>query len=226
MRTISIISQKGGAGKTTLAIHLAVAGTAAGLSTLILDADPQATASQWSHWRGATDPEVIDCASPTLLARKVAQAAELGADLIIIDTPPHADIMAREACKLADLILIPCRPQAFDLSAVEATADLAKATGKPAYVLFMGGPQRAPTTYKDARELIDGGDGLAGMGVAVAPVMLTQRAIYHHSTAQGKTATEVEPQGKAAIEIAALWAWTCEHANISTGKQSKRKRVA
>jgi chromosome partitioning protein len=226
MRTISIISQKGGAGKTTLAIHLAAAGTAAGLSTLILDADPQATASQWSQWRGMTDPEVIDCASPTLLARKVAQAAELGADLIVIDTPPHADIMAREACKLADLILIPCRPQAFDLSAVEATADLAKATGKPAYVLFMGGPQRAPTTYKDARELIDGGDGLAGMGVAVAPVMLTQRAIYHHSTAQGKTATEVEPQGKAADEIAALWAWTCEHANISTGKQSKRKRAA
>jgi chromosome partitioning protein len=226
MRTISIISQKGGAGKTTLAIHLAAAGTAAGLSTLILDADPQATASQWSQWRGMTDPEVIDCASPTLLARKVAQAAELGADLIVIDTPPHADIMAREACKLADLILIPCRPQAFDLSAVEATADLAKATGKPAYVLFMGGPQRAPTTYKDARELIDGGDGLAGMGVAVAPVMLTQRAIYHHSTAQGKTATEVEPQGKAADEIAALWTWTCEHANISTSKQSKRKRAA
>jgi len=69
MRTISIISQKGGAGKTTLAIHIAAAATAAGLSALILDANPQATASQW---RGMTDPEVIDCASPTLLARKVA----------------------------------------------------------------------------------------------------------------------------------------------------------
>lgn len=81
MRTISIISQKGGAGKTTLAIHIAAASTAAGLSTLIVDADPQATASQWSQWRGMTDPEVIDCASPTLLARKIAQAGELGADL-------------------------------------------------------------------------------------------------------------------------------------------------
>ena len=226
MRTVSIISQKGGAGKTTLAIHLAAAGTAAGLSTLILDADPQATASQWSQWRGMTDPEVIDCASPTLLARKLAQAGELGADLVVIDTPPHADIMAREACKLADLILIPCKPQAFDLSAVETTADLAKAAGKPAFVLFMGGPQRAPTTYRDARELIEGGEGLVGMGVAVAPVMLTQRAIYHHSTAQGKTAIEIEPEGKAAEEVAAFWRWACEHADISTGKRVKTGRRA
>ncbi|WP_375403732.1 ParA family partition ATPase [uncultured Sphingomonas sp.] len=226
MRTISIISQKGGAGKTTLAIHLAAAGTAAGLATLILDADPQATASQWSQWRGMADPEVVDCASPTLLSRKVQQAAELGADLVVIDTPPHADIMAREACKIADLILIPCRPQAFDLSAVETTAELVKAAGKPAFVLFMGGPQRAPTTYRDARELIEGGEGLAGMGVAVAPVMLTQRAIYHHSTAQGKTAIEMEPVGKAAEEVAALWKWTCEHANVSTGKRGRSGRRA
>lgn len=226
MRTISIISQKGGAGKTTLAIHLAGAGAAAGLSTLILDADPQATASQWSQWRGLADPEVVDCASPTLLPRKVQQAAELGADLIVIDTPPHADIMAREACKIADLILIPCRPQAFDLSAVETTAELVKAAGKPAFVLFMGGPQRAPTTYRDARELIEGGEGLAGMGVDVAPVMLTQRAIYHHSTAQGKTAAEVEPEGKAAEEVAALWKWAREHANVSTGKQVRSRRRA
>lgn len=224
MQTISIISQKGGAGKTTLAIHLAGAGTRAGLSTLILDADPQATASQWNHWRGGAEPEVVDCASPTLLPRKVQQAADLGADLVIIDTPPHADIMAREACKIADLILIPCRPQAFDLSAVETTAELVKAAGKPAFVLFMGGPQRAPTTYRDARELIEGSGNIEGMGVPVAPVMLTLRAIYHHSTAQGKTAMEVEPEGKAAEEIAALWAWIREHVNLPTSKHNRRKR--
>ena len=224
MKTISIISQKGGAGKTTLAIHLAGAATSAGLSALILDADPQATASQWNHWRGGADPEVVDCASPTLLPRKVQQAADLGADLVIIDTPPHADIMAREACKAADLILIPCRPQAFDLSAVETTAELVKAAGKPAFVLFMGGPQRAPTTYRDARELIEGSEGVEGMGVPVAPVMLTMRAIYHHSTAQGKTAIEAEPDGKAAEEIAALWTWTSERVNLPTSKQGRKRR--
>jgi len=224
MRTISIISQKGGAGKTTLAIHLAGVATNTGLSALILDADPQATASQWNYWRGGAEPEVVDCASPTLLPRKVQQAADLGADLVIIDTPPHADIMAREACRIADLILIPCRPQAFDLSAIETTAELVKAAGKPAFVLFMGGPQRAPTTYRDARELLEGSKGVEGMGVPVAPVMLTLRAIYHHSTAQGKTAMEVEPEGKAAEEIASLWTWIGEHVNLPTSKHSRKKR--
>lgn len=222
MKIIAVISQKGGAGKTTLAINLAGAGLLNGLSVLILDTDPQATASHWSEWRGADDLEVIDCASPPLLSRKIQQAASLGADLVLIDTPPHADIMAREACKLADLVLIPCRPQAFDLKAVETTAALVQASGKPAFVLFMGGPQRAPTTYKEARELIEGSDDIDGMGVAVAPVMLTQRAIYHHSTAQGKTATELEPDGKAAEEVAALWTWASERVNVSTRRQASR----
>ena len=226
MKVITVISQKGGAGKTTLAIHLAAAGAGAGLTTLILDTDPQATASHWSEWRGSSDLEVVDCASPSLLPRKLQQAAELGADLVVIDTPPHADIMAREACKVADLVLIPCRPQAFDLKAVEMTAELVQATGKTAFVLFMGGPQRAPTTYRDARELIEGSDGVAGMGVDVAPVMLTQRAIYHHSTAQGKTAIELEPEGKATEEVAALWAWTCEQVNVSAASRVNKKRGA
>ena len=106
----------------------------------------------------------------------------------------------------------------------KGTAELVKAAGKPAFVLFMGGPQRAPTTYRDARELIEGSEGVEGMGVPVAPVMLTMRAIYHHSTAQGKTAIEAEPDGKAAEEIAALWTWTSERVNLPTSKQGRKKR--
>ena len=60
MRTVAIISQKGGAGKTTLALHLATAAHAAGVVSLILDTDPQATASRWSQWRDGAEPEVID----------------------------------------------------------------------------------------------------------------------------------------------------------------------
>jgi chromosome partitioning protein len=224
MRTIAVISQKGGAGKTTLAIHLATAAAQAGHASLILDTDPQATASQWGQWREGAEPEVVDCASPPLLARKLDQAKELGADLVVIDTPPHADAMARQACKLADLILVPCRPQAFDLAAVETTAELVRASGKPAYLVFVGGPQRAPLAYKDARELIEGGDGLDGMGITVSPAMLTQRAIYHHSTAQGRTAGEAEPDGKAAEEVAELWAWTCSQVDMPTRKKVNRKK--
>ena len=104
MQTIAIVSQKGGAGKTTLAVNLATEAAKTRV-TLIIDTDPQATASRWGAWRGGGDPEVIDCGAPSLLAGKLGKAEELGADLVVIDTPPHADAMARQAAKLADLIL-------------------------------------------------------------------------------------------------------------------------
>ncbi len=219
MRIVAIVSQKGGAGKTTLAIHLAAAATLAGREALILDTDPQATASRWSQWRDGASPEVVDCGAPTLLAKKLDQARQLGAELVVIDTPPHADIMAREACKLADLVLVPCRPQAFDLAAVETTASLVTATGRPAFVVYVAGPPRAPATYAEATQLIHGNDEAEGFGIQVAPVMLTQRAAYHHSTAQGKVVQELEPDGKAAEEVAALWTWASEQVGMSARSQ-------
>jgi len=209
MKTIAIVSQKGGAGKTTLAVHLAAAASA-DLVSLIVDTDPQATASRWGEWRKGADPEIIDCGAPTLLAGKLGKAAELGGELAVIDTPPHADAMARQAARLADLILVPCRPKAFDLAAIEATAELVKASQKPAFVVLMAGPPRAPLIYKEAAEVIEG-----SFGLHLAPVMLPERAAFHHSTAQGRTADEFDHRGKAAAEIAALWRWTRGQMNMS-----------
>ena len=210
MPTIAIVSQKGGAGKTTLAIHLAAAAQAAGHVALIVDTDPQATASQWGQWREGRAPEVIDCGAPTLLARKIGQAIELGAELVVIDTPPHADAMAREACRVADLLLIPCRPRTFDLNAARTTADLVKATGKPAFVVFVAGPPRAAVLYGEAADVI------AQAGLPIAPVMLPERGDYHHSTGTGSTAQDYALSGKAAVEVAALWAWTKQQVEWST----------
>ena len=218
MQTVAVVSQKGGAGKTTLAIHLGVAASAAGWVSLIVDTDPQATASKWSTWRGDSDPEVIDCAAHALLLRKLQQAAELGAQFAVIDTPPHADIMAREACRAADLLLVPCRPRAFDLDAIQTTAELVKASGKPAFVIFTAGPPRAPVLYADAGQLV------RQFGLQVAPVTLPERAAFHHSTERGKTAAEVEPGGRAAEEVAALWSWLCQHVKLSKRKQTNAKR--
>lgn len=221
MRTISIISQKGGAGKTTLAIHLAAAASASERISLIIDTDPQATASRWSQWRDGADPEVIDCGAPSLLKSKLEKAEKLGAQVVVIDTPPHADAMARQAAKVADLILVPCRPKAFDLAAIEATADLVKESGKPAFVVFMAGPPKAPLIYEEAADLINGAHAGA-LGLSVAPVILPERAAFHHSTAQGKTAADYDAGGKAAAEIAQLWRWTCEQLNMPPGEPVSR----
>ena len=220
MKTVAVISQKGGAGKTTLAIHLAAAASAAGFVALVVDTDPQATACAWHTWRGEVDPDVIDCAAHSLLPKKLHQAADLGANLAVIDTPPHADIMAREACKAADLILIPCRPRAFDLDAVRTTAELVAVSRKPAFLIFMGGPPRAPLVYQEAKQVVE------QFGLKVAPVMLPERAAFHHSVGGGKTALEMDPQGKAAEEVASLWSWICEHVSMPTPKQVRQKRGA
>jgi len=225
MPTIAIVSQKGGAGKTTLAIHLAAAAQAAGRVTLIVDTDPQATASQWSHWREGRPPEVIDCGAPGLLARKIGQAVELGAEFVVIDTPPHAEAMAREACRIADLLLIPCRPRTFDLTAARTTADLARATGKPAFVVFVAGPPKASVLYAEAAEVIE------AAGLPVAPVMLPERADFHHGTGSGQTAQEYAPAGKAAADVAALWRWTeqqvewstIQHVDKPTGRPARKR---
>ncbi len=109
MTTIAIVSQKGGAGKTTLAISLAAVALRHGQLSLIIDADPQATASSWADWRGSEPPEVIDSA-PGRIAVKVDQAKAEGAKLVIIDTPPHADVTATRAMEAADLLRDKTRP--------------------------------------------------------------------------------------------------------------------
>lgn len=219
MITLALVSQKGGSGKTTLATHLAAAAVAAGYVTCLIDTDPQATAAAWGDWRGKADPEVITT-PPTRLIRTLEEVARLGAEIAVIDTPPHADAAAREAVKAADLILIPCRPRAFDLHAIQTTADLATFSGKKAYVVFNAAPPRAPALFGEASEIV------RRIGLDVAPVMIADRAAFHHSTAAGRTALETDASGKAAEEIKALWAWICNHVIMPTQNRVRKNETA
>lgn len=214
MPTIAIISQKGGAGKTTLALHLAAAAQATGRVALVVDTDPQATASQWASWRQDTPPEVID-SPPPRLAAKVAAALGQGADLVVIDTPPHADSAARAAAEVADLVLIPCRPSAFDLAAIQTSAKLVQLLRKPAFVVFTAGPPNAPRVYEEAGELVD------GYGTPPCPVVLPDRAAYRHASAEGRAVTEFDPAGKAADEVRELYKWTCRQLGMPTPRFRK-----
>ena len=215
MPTIAIISQKGGAGKTTLALHLAAAAEDAGHTALVIDLDPQATASQWAAWRKDVPPVVIDSAPPRLAA-KIEQATKQGAAFIVIDTPPHADMAATKAVEAADLVLIPCRPSAFDLAAIQTTASLVQRHGKPAFVIFTAGSPTAPRMYEEAAQLV------ADYGLEACPHHIADRAAFRHAAAEGKTAMEIEPTGKAAAEIQQIYKWACGHVNM----QTLRKRRA
>ena len=206
MKVITILSQKGGAGKTTLALHLAVAAEQNGRQTAVIDLDPQASAASWGDSRTADTPAIVS-AQASRLGQILDAARSAGAALAIIDTAPHSESSALAAARAADLILIPCRPAILDLRAIGSTIDLAKLAGKPAVVVLNMVPPRG-SLAEDAAQAV------AGYGVKVAPVHLGNRAAFQHSLTAGLTAQEYEPSGKAAEETTQLYLWTREQVDM------------
>lgn len=198
MKVVSVISQKGGAGKTTLATNIAVAASLSGVRTFLADLDPQATARKWGDRRGRAPEVVSDHAArlPNLL--ESARAG--GAGLVVIDTAPNADQASLAAAKSADIILIPCRPAVFDLEAISTTIDLAAIARRQAFVVLSAAPIRS-TIVDEARKVI------TDQGAKVAPTVIHQRAAYGHASIDGRGVLEYEPGGKAAEEISALFGW-------------------
>lgn len=197
MQTIAVIAQKGGTGKTTLSLGLAVAAARAGLKTVVVDLDPQATASNWNDLRtgdAAVNPMVVD-AKPARLGAVLEHAGQGGVDLLIIDTAARNDDSALVAARAADLVLIPCRPQAFDLLTIPNTRDILRVSGDtPALAILNAVPPQGKR-QDQARDLLD------GLGVPVCPHTIGQRAAFGDAAALGKTPLEYDPSGRAAQEI-------------------------
>lgn len=213
MKIISIISQKGGAGKTTLALHLAVAAERSNNTAVIIDLDPQASATNWKDSRSSDTPAVVSAQSARLTA--VLEAAEKGGvGICIIDTAPHSESAALAAARVADLILIPCRPAILDLRAISNTIDLAKIAGKPVAVVLNSIPPRGSLADEAAA-------AVRGYGVDVSPVQIGQRAAFMHALTIGQTAQEYEPTGKGADEMQQLYMWTCKHVGMQTSRNVK-----
>jgi chromosome partitioning protein len=206
MKTIAIISQKGGAGKTTLAIHLAVAAEQAGKAAAVIDLDQQASATGWGDHRQADKPAIVS-AQASRLHQVLVAAREGGAALAVIDTSPHSESTALAAARSADLILIPCRPAILDLRAIHLTIDLSKLAGKPAAVVLNCIPPRG-SLADDAIE------AMKVYRVPVCPVRIVNRSVFVHVLTAGLTAQEHEPSGKGAREIRQLYKWVCRQVGL------------
>jgi len=202
MRTLAVLSQKGGTGKTTLAVHLAVAAWAAEKRVLIADLDPQRSASEWRRMRAGSGPGLIESKIGALFVAQ--QASErAGVDLMVLDTRPSADSDTAEAVRCADLCLIVLRPSFFDLKATARTVDMVQAMGKSAYfVLNQAAPRRGDREVPAVLEIVQ---GLKQLGLPIAPVGLRARAVYQQAVARGLTAQEALPGSAAALEISMMW---------------------
>jgi chromosome partitioning protein len=212
MRTISLINQKGGVGKTTVALHLATAFWQAGQNVVVLDLDPQASAMEWHDAREIEMPHV-ESIQPARLGKMIEQSQEIGADVLILDTAPHAEATALEAARLSDLVLVPCQPSIMDLRAMRKTVDLLKLVKVPSFAILNSVPHHGTVT-EEAAEMIE-----TGLKLPVCPVRLGDRVAFNRCLITGQAAQECEPSGKAALEIEQLFQWTCEQLNMSTLQQ-------
>ena len=219
MKTISIISQKGGAGKTTLALNLAGAAEAFGHRCVVIDLDAQASAKGWHDHRQKESPVVIS-AQASRLNDVLETARKHGADICIIDTAPHSETAALAAARAADLILIPCRAGILDLRSISSSVDLAQLAKRPALVVLNAVPPRGAMADQAA-------EAIRPYGIDVAVTRISQRATFNHSLTAGQTAIEYEPDGVAAQEIRALYQLACKQAGIITrNNPNKEKKTA
>jgi chromosome partitioning protein len=197
MRILTIASQKGGAGKTTLAAHLAVEAERTGAGPVaVVDTDPQGSLAAWWNSREAPTPlfASVDIAR---LPDHLSMLQRRQVELVVIDTPPALTETISAAIAVASLVLIPARPSPHDLRAVSVIVEMAEAVSIPFCFVVNGATPRTTIALEAVRALAQHGK--------VAPVTLHQRIDFAASMVDGRTVGELNPQSRSAEEVASLW---------------------
>ena len=197
---ITIAQQKGGAGKTTLAIHLALAWAASGKRVAVIDIDPQASLSNWFKLREQLGKTNIPIAAQAVSGWRVAGEVERQArehDIVLVDSPPHAETEARIAVRAAKLVLVPVQPSPIDLWATKPTLELARAEKVPALLVLNRVPARANLTGIVL-------EAFNALGVPLAETQIGNRVALAAAINEGQGILEYEPSSTAAQEIKAL----------------------
>jgi chromosome partitioning protein len=202
MHVLVIASRKGGAGKTTLAGHLAVAAERAGAGPVaIADIDEQGSLAEWWNAREAPTPLFVQT-SVADIAEDIERLRRHGIELLIVDTPPALTAEIGEVVKQADLVLIPTRPSPHDLRSIGATVELVEHLGKPLLFVVNGATPRARITAEAITVLSQHGP--------LAPSIVHQRVDFAASMVDGRTVMEVPGESRSADEIGRLWAYIDE----------------
>lgn len=214
MNVLALVTQKGGTGKSSLAVSLAVAAHERGLRTYVIDLDPQGTAKNWYERRQAEGIEVASL-NASQVETAIGMLIKHGIDLVIIDTPGVDSPATTAAMKVATLCLIPARPSVADIEATRPTIQSLNKLGKPfAFVLNQCPPGRSIRTSDAFRVLL-----LSG---AVANTPLAIRADHQDAMATGQGVTERDTNGKAAAEIRELLQWAITRMEGKMNEQETR----
>jgi chromosome partitioning protein len=210
-KIVAVTINKGGAGKTMISRSLATAAANAGLAVLILDMDTQQNSTSWRRRRPDEIPlPLVQLTTENDLEETLLRARAAECDLIIIDTPPGRSTEAPAAVEVADLVLIPCTPEVEAFEGLPRTARLARTTGKPAVVV----PNLVQPNSHSEEEAIRG--VAEAQGLPTVPVALHRFNVHREGSLRGMTATELQPDSRAAAEIRALWEWMSAELQLTT----------
>ena len=218
MITVALCTQKGGTGKTTIATALAVAAHLAEKKSALLDLDPQTNAVNWFDRREGDGPDVASI-QPGAIRRSLEAYRGLGMDWVFIDTPGKMDSASTEAAKHADMVLIPTQAQIFAIDTLEPLKRLLDMAGNPPafVVLNLVHPNAGGRAADDAAAIAE------RFNVAVAPIHMSRLKAYEDAPALGQTPQELEPQGRAAQEVAGLFTFLSEQASMIAGNHERMK---
>jgi chromosome partitioning protein len=208
MFTISLVSQKGGTGKSTILLGLAVAAARAGHDVAVIDVDPQATAANWKDRRTEENPAVVS-AQASRLRQTLEVARENGVEYVFIDTAGRLDDAALNAVRMSNLVLTPTRPNIAEVETLPKVKDMITLAGNPpTFVLLNGIAPTATTAVRDVQSAIR-----ELYGLECCPVHICQRNAYVDCLVTGNAPQEMDAEGKAADELTRLFQFVCEFVN-------------
>ncbi len=202
MKTIVVTSRKGGVGKTTVSVNIALAAFAAGSRVLLADIDPQRSATDALKARTRPGPSLVETSAGKLFQLHMAAGRE-GVDLLVIDTPSTPEAEVALAMNLADLCVLVSRPNFLDVASVVRSADAVRRLGRTGVVVL----NQAPPSRKGVEPpaVLRAIEALRFGGLPLATVGLRARAAYQAAIAHGASVAEWAPDSTAAREIAGLW---------------------